>query len=129
MNIGARLLVVGVGLGVMALGVRDLRRFWLALRHGFRTVGTVIRIEDRPGRSTRVYAPVVRFVDEHGERHEFTGDTASSRRFHTRGDELPVVHPPGRPDQAMIASRGYATVSLVLPLAVGIVFVLVGLLV
>lgn len=133
MGMGTRLLLIVPGLIVLGFGGRNLRLFWTAWYRGFRTVGAVIDHErssstSSDGGSGWVYAPVVRFTDEHGEHHVFTGAVRSGRPDHTRGDEVPVVHPPGRPDQAMIASRAYAGWALGFPLLFGLGFVLLGLL-
>ncbi|WP_328534421.1 DUF3592 domain-containing protein [Micromonospora zamorensis] len=115
--IGVSLACVGV---VQAWGIRKLRRTGVA------SVGTVIgherTVDDGP-----LYAPVIAFVDENGRKRQFTVAIRSSGRVHSVGQEVPVIYPPGRPNDPRLASFRHHLVTVGLPLAVGALFAFLGL--
>ncbi|WP_433554465.1 DUF3592 domain-containing protein [Micromonospora zamorensis] len=126
MNSGAVItIVVGVSLACVALvqawRIRKLRRMGVA------SVGTVIgherTVDDGP-----LYAPVITFVDEHGRKRQFTVATRTSGRVHRVGEEVPVFYPQGRPHDPRLSSFTQHVLEVGLPLAVGGLFAVLGLL-
>ncbi|MET8121332.1 DUF3592 domain-containing protein [Micromonospora sp. NPDC005189] len=126
MNSGAIItIVVGVSLACVGLfqawGFRKLRRTGVA------SVGTVVGHE-RTVDDGALYAPVIAFVDENGRKRQFTVPTRTSGRVHRVGQEVPVVYPPGRPHDPRLSSFTHYVLQVGLPLAVGALFALLGLL-
>lgn len=68
--------------------------------------GEVIALKPVPSRNARstLYRPRLRFLDESGHPHEFDASFASHPAPHQVGDQLLIVHPPGSPDQARVAT-------------------------
>ncbi|WP_114520998.1 DUF3592 domain-containing protein [Altererythrobacter sp. ZODW24] len=99
--IGGIFLPVGLlfaGIGFLASsGTRELANT------GLRTSGTVIAMSDsRDSDGGRSYAPLVEFYDANGKRHEFSSRVSSNPPRFSRGETVPVIYDPAKPNRAMI---------------------------
>ena len=119
-------------LGVLALvgGVREIRTQRAMRRTGIHAIGIVLRHViydsrdlDSPGPT---YAPVVRFQDEHGRFCEFESRVRTSRQRPAVGQNVAVVHPPGRPGSALLDTVGRKALDLFLAFGCGLVFLVAG---
>ncbi|MDY7097298.1 MAG: DUF3592 domain-containing protein [Pseudomonadota bacterium] len=69
---------------------------------GIKTTGAVVRVITDSDDGTTTYRPVVTFVDQTGQRHQFTSNAASSWWDYSRGDPIDVVYLPDKPEKARI---------------------------
>ncbi|MET7822787.1 DUF3592 domain-containing protein [Micromonospora zamorensis] len=126
MNSGA-IITILIGASGACVGVVQAWRIRKLRRTGVASVGTVIgherTVDDGP-----LYAPVIAFVDENGRKRQFTVAIRTSGLVHSVGEEVPVIYPPGRPNDPRLASFRHHLVKVGLPLTVGALFTFLGLL-
>jgi uncharacterized protein DUF3592 len=99
---GLLLFVIGLAIGGSTLiserRDRERRQAWLA------ATGTVVDV--LPGPADGSPRPVVSFTTPEGERVRFTPTGRSGWGRPAVGAAVPVIYPPGLPDQARIDPRG-----------------------
>src|ERR1044071_3148322 len=103
MDVGLLIKLVG-GLFLLVAGGRQAVRTPLVRRGGVRSTGSVVRVQREWDARENVwmYAPVVAFRDEQGAGREFTTTTMTTWAAHEPGQEVTVLHPPGRPELARL---------------------------
>lgn len=96
------------------------------LNEAIKTEGTVIELLSARSEQSHVYKPVVQFVDQNGQRIEFTSSSGSNPPAYFEGESVEVLYPANEPQRAKISSFfslwGTATILAVL----GTVFFLIG---
>jgi hypothetical protein len=123
------LLQVGVGVGVIAEGVRRRRDAAARLHRMVRTQGTVVRLrrdESRDpddGKPSVVYYPTVRFVGTDGDELEVERDWGSSWAP-VEGSKVDVYFEPEAPRAAKIGSPDGGSPRMLF--VIGAIFVVVG---
>ncbi|MFG1605856.1 DUF3592 domain-containing protein [Actinoplanes sp. NPDC049265] len=126
MDIGVLIKLVG-GAMVLVAGLVQVLKVPRLRRNRVRTVGRVTGVKPFDTDEGRLYAPVVAFADEHGGAHKFTAEWGTGGGQHDLGDEVPVTYPADRPEDARLSSTMQNALTFVLPLGLGGVFILVGL--
>ncbi|MEU4402768.1 DUF3592 domain-containing protein [Micromonospora orduensis] len=126
MNSGAVITTV-IGGSLVCFALVQARRIRNLRRTGVTVVGTVVGYE-RTVDDGALYAPMITFVDERGTRRQFTVAARSSWLLHDVGEEVAVIYPLGRPSDPRLTSRAHLLMEIGLPLAVGAMFAMFGLL-
>jgi hypothetical protein len=126
MDLGVLIKLVG-GVAVLLAGLAQVRKVPRLRRDRVRAVGRVIGVKPFDTDEGRLYAPVIAFADEHGTGHEFTAEWGTGGPMHDVGEQVPVTYPPGHPEGARLSTKTQNALAIGLPLALGGVFILIGL--
>lgn len=94
------LLFILIGGLLLAGAIWDLRGRIAFLKEGERSLGTVVRVEERQEDEGIYYYPVFRIVSGNGEAFTYRHGTASSSPAWQVGEQAMFIFVPGRPETA-----------------------------